>query len=214
MELRSVSAVAAERQLELGEALGILRDAAEALRKLHGMGGVHGAVCADNLVLDDEGITRLIRDTPVPHTLSPEQQAQQSPDARSDVYGLGATVAELVADVHVVPAPIERMLAKMAAESPGERYQAMDEVLTALEACELMTGIRGFRPGRAAETAGQRRGALVAIVVVLGLIVAGLALLVAFGPTPEPSGAPPESHKDLVERLTPLPTAPKPATSR
>ncbi len=215
--LRSVSAVAGERALALGEALGILRDAAEALGKLHAAGGVHGGVCAENLVLDEQGVTRLIRDAPTPPVLSPEQLAGRRPDARSDVYALGMTVGELLADAGPLPAPFERLLALMTAERPAERYQSMDDVLTALEACELMTGHRACRPGQQAKAAGERRGLLAAIVVVLALVVVGLALLVVLRRTPEPSGTPPDSHGELTiltEKLTPLPQPPKPTTSR
>ena len=215
--LRSVSSVASERPVKLGEALGILRDAAEALGQLHATGRVHGAVCADNLVLDDHGVTRLCRDTPTPAALSPEQRAGDAPDVRSDVYGLGATIAELVADAETLPVPFERLLGQMTAEEPAARYESMDQVLMALEACELMTGCRACRPGTEAQATRERRGLLVVLVILLGVAMLALAMLAVFGPTREPRGKPPEAHgelTDLVEKLAPLPDSPKPTTNR
>jgi serine/threonine protein kinase len=205
--------VAAERPLTLAEALGVLRDAAEALRALHESGRRHGAVCAENLVIDEDGRTRLVRDAPTPPVLSPEQLVGQEGDARSDVYCLGVTVGELVADVETLPSPVERLLSSMTAERPSERYQSMDDVLTALEACELMTGVHACRPGQADDgPRNPRRSLLAVVVVVMGLVMLALALLVIFGPTPASTGDPPESHgelSDLTRRMTPIP---KPAT--
>ncbi|MFW6162229.1 MAG: hypothetical protein ACODAJ_05625 [Planctomycetota bacterium] len=213
--LRSVSALAAQRPLKLGEALGILRDAARALAQAHARGSVHGAVCAENLVLDGRGVTRLVHDALRPPTRSPEQDAGRPPDARSDIYGLGATVAALAAHVDPLPEPFARLLTEMTAADPAERYQSMQDVLLALEACELMTGQRAVRPGREAESRRERRGLLVAVIVALGAVVMGMALLAVFGTTPPARGTPPESHKELLDKLAPLPdTASKPTTKR
>ena len=212
--LRSVGSVAAERPITVGEALGILRDAAEALGEAHARGTVHGAVCAENLVLDDQGVTRLCRDTLTPSTLSPEQEAGGRPDVRSDVYGLGATISDLLGGTEALPEPLQRLLGRMTAREPGERYGSMDDVLTALEAGELMTGYRGYRPGTEAQVRRERRFLLVGIVVALGALMLALALLVALGPTPASRGKPPPSYEDLVEKMVPLSEVPKPTTSR
>lgn len=215
--LRSVSSLRAERSLKLGEVLGILRDAAVALGELHAAGRIHGAVCAENIVLDDDGVARLCHDAPVPPAWSPEQEAGSPADVRSDVFGLGATVADLIADAGAVPDPLARLLAHMRADDPAARYQSMGEVLTALEAVELMSGYRAIRPGGEADALRNRRRMLVAVVVGLGVVMTSLALLVAFGPTPEGQGKPPESHGELVdvmEHVTPLPAAKRPGTRR
>jgi hypothetical protein len=212
--LQSVGSLASRRPLKLGEVLGVLRDAATALGALHAAGRAHGAVCAENIVLDDEGAARLCHDEPTPTTLSPEQQAGGEPDARSDVYGLGATIADLLADAGRPPEPLERLLAMMTAESPERRYQSMAEVLTALQACELMTGYQGFRPGREAQAARERRRLLYAVVLALGAVMLLLALFVALGPTPPPRGKPPASHKELLDQLVPLPGKPATGTRR
>lgn len=213
--LRSVSALAAERSLKLGEVLGILRDAATALQGLHAAGRVHGAVCVENLVLDDAGAARLCHDAPVPPALSPEQEAGSPPDARSDVFGLGEAVADLLADATAVPEPVTRLLATMRAQAPSARYQSMADVLAALEAVELMTGYRAIRPGHEAEAVRDRRRLIVAVVAGLAVVMAALALLVALGPAPEGGGEPPDVHGelvDVVERVTPLPASPRPST--
>ena len=212
--LESIQSVAAARPLKLGEALGVLHDVATALGELHAAGGVHGAVCAENIVIDDQGAARLCKDTPVPPRGSPEQRAGQSPDARSDEYGLGAAVVGLLADAGPLPDPVERMLAKMTAEEPAARYGSMGEVLLALEACELMTGFRAFRPGREAEAMRRRRRGLYVMVLVLGALMLGMALLVALGPTPKSQGEPPATYDKLLEKMVPLPAKPTTATTK
>ena len=210
--LESVGSVAARRPLKLGEALSVLRDAAAALAELHAAGGVHGAVCAENIVLDEQGAARLCKDTPSPARVSPEQEAGGAPDARSDVYSLGATVAELLAGAGPLPEPLERLLTMMAAERPEARYQTMGDVLTALEACELMTGFQAFRPGREAEAMRRRRRGLYIAVLVLGAVMVGLAALVALGPTPASQGEPPASYEKLLDKMVPLTSKPATAT--
>jgi len=198
--LQSVAGLYAQRPPRIGEALSILRDAATALGKLHATGKAHGAVCLENILLDAEGAARLCHDTTTPPTASPEQERGEPPDARSDVYALGAAVAELLAGAGPLPEPISRMLAAMTAEDPGDRYNSMDEVLTALEACELMTGHVAFRLGHEAAATRSRRRALVVLIVAMGLVVLSLAMLVIFSRTPPPSGDPPDSYKELVEK--------------
>jgi len=201
--LRSLAAVAAERRLKLGEVLGVLRDSATALGALHAAGHAHGAVCAENIVLDDAGAARLCRDSAVTPHPSPEVVRGEPPDARSDVFSLGATMAELLADAPSVPDPIARLLATMTAGEPERRARSMDEVLTGLEACELMTGFVGFRPGHEADVVRSRKRLFEVVVVVLGLVVLGLAALAILGRTPAPSGTPPESYEKLIEKKPP-----------
>ena len=182
--LRSLAAVAAERPLELPEVLGVLRDTASALAELHATGAVHGAVCAANIVLDRRGVARLCHDAVAPPSPSPEQGRGEPPGVGSDIYGLGAAVRDLLGDPSHLPEPVLRLLATMMAEEPAERYRSMGEVLSALEACELLAGCRACRPGRQADALGRRRQMLPLAIVLLGLLMLALALLVVFGRTP------------------------------
>jgi len=194
--LRSAASLAAERPLTTGEALGILRGAAQALAALHAAGSAHGAVCAENIVLDDAGTVRLCRDTPSPSTVSPEQQRGEPPDARSDVYGLGAAMADLLRPADAQPEPLLRLLATMMADDPKDRYQSMAEVLMAAEACELMTGQAAVRPARGGAPAPPGRRLLLVAVLAMGLAILGLAILGLLGRTPPAHGtSPPDARR-------------------
>jgi hypothetical protein len=188
--------------------MGILRGAAQTLGTLHAAGMVHGAVCAENIVLDDAGAVRLCRDTVSPPTLSPEQRRGDPADARSDVYALGAAVADLLRPADAQPEPLLRLLATMMAEDPGDRYQSMGEVLMALEACELMTGHEAVRPGRGSALAPSGRRLLLFIVLAVSLAMLGLAFLGLLGRTPPARGTPPGFEtelKHLVDKAKPPP---------
>jgi hypothetical protein len=206
--MTSVASLAARGPLELEEALGVLRDAAVALGKLHATGAAHGAVCCENLAVDAQGVVRLCRDTLAPQVVSPEQEQGGYPDVRSDVYALGCAVAALLPEAEPVPEPIARLLGTMTAEEPAERYQSMADVLTALEACELMTGRRAFRPGRGADVLRDRRRFLLFAVLLLSALMVGLALVVMLGRTPPRRGKDPESYKELLEGLKARPEKP------
>jgi serine/threonine protein kinase len=219
--LQSLASLAAERPLKIEEALGVLRDAAKALAALHAAGSVHGAVCAENIVLDENGQARLCKDAPRPRYPSPEQSRGETrapeggtpsgghPDARSDVYGLGATFAEVLRG-EPLPEPIRRLLATMTAAGPARRYRSMDEVLTALDVCEMMTGRRGRRPGHEADATRPHRRLLPFAIALLALAMLGLALAMILAETPPARGTPPESQEQLLEKMVPL--TPEPAT--
>jgi len=209
--LRSAAELGAERPLTPAEALGVMQDVARALAATHAAGRVHGALCAENIVVDAAGVARLCRDTLAPRRVSPEQAgthsvANVSPsgsaDARSDIYGLGAAIAGLLGDAKP-PEPIHRLLATMTADDPALRPQTLDEVLLGIEACELMTGLRAARPGQQGEVERSARRLFPLVVIGLGLVVLVLALVVVLGRTPERIGEPPESHKPPLEKTTP-----------
>lgn len=202
--LRSLAEVRAERPLSAPEALSVMRDVAGALAAGQAMGLVHGAVCAENIVLDAAGAARLCRDTLRPRQLSPEERRGKPPDVRSDIYGLGAAIAQALEGGPPTPEPVRRLLATMTAEEPGLRPQTPDEVLLGIEACELLTGLRATPPGRPARVPEARGRLLPLMVIGLSLLVLGLALAALSGRTPPSRGKPPESFKPLLDKMVPV----------
>jgi hypothetical protein len=103
-----------ERPLPPAEALGYLRQTAEALVALHARGIVHRDLKPDNLMLREDGtlvladfgiakdLSRTMSSTRhgeglgTPHYLSPEQAIGGKVDQRSDLYGLGVIFYEML----------------------------------------------------------------------------------------------------------------------
>lgn len=210
--LRSAAELHAERPFAPAEALAVMRDVADALAASHARGQCHGAVCLANIALDAAGAARLCRDTRASPTESPEQARGEPPDARSDVYGLGLAIGELLGPGCCVPEPLRRLLGAMTADDPAARPQSADEVLLGLEACELMTGLRALRRGQQAAACERAQRLLPLAVAGLAFAVLALALAALLGRTPPAAGTPPESHKALLDRVAPLaPKAARPA---
>ncbi len=167
---------AAGHALAVGEILSIQRDLARELAELHARGEVHGAVAEKCIRVDERRRAILAPPAESPAHPSPEQQRGEAPDPRSDVYALGATILALLESTEHTPEPVARMLETMTREEPAERYQSMEDVLTALEACELMLG----------EPSRSRRNVLFLVIALLAVIMLGLALAAISIETPAP----------------------------
>jgi serine/threonine protein kinase len=198
-------------------------EAAEALEHAHGLGVVHRDVKPSNLMLDgsgqvwvaDFGLARVGTDGGLTGTgdvigtlryMSPEQATARHGlvDHRTDVYGLGATLYELltgrpaydgdnpadllprvVADEpppprsvrRSVPAELETVVLKAMAKDPADRYQSAQELANDLRRWLEDRPIRARRPTlaqRAAKWCKRHLTAVWAAGVVLLLAIAGL----------------------------------------
>jgi serine/threonine protein kinase len=167
--------------LPLDQAIDLARQAATGLAFAHSRGIVHGDIQPGNLLLartfsgyslkvGDFGLTRLSVSSGqtatgampgAPAYLAPEQFQAQDPDARSDIYSLGAvlyvlatgrlpfaaaTLSEAIAGhVHTAPPPprtirpdmpaaLESITLRCLAKRPAERFASADELARALSA--------------------------------------------------------------------------------
>ena len=161
----------------LGEAVDATRQICLALEFAHGKGVVHRDIKPENILVTDEGIvkvmdfglarsegrSRLTQPGMIVGTvtyMAPEQVLQGEADARTDLYGLGCVLYELVAgrppfsgddpvsiiSQHLQVPPVaphwynpqvspelEGIILKLLAKDPAERYPSARDVLTALE---------------------------------------------------------------------------------
>jgi eukaryotic-like serine/threonine-protein kinase len=137
---------------------------ADALQAVHEAGIVHCDVKCDNVVIDcegqprllDFGVARLPEDPPAcegtPEYMAPEQRARGRVDARTDVYGLGMLLLEVLVGRPTVRDPRHRsrvpdglagVVMRCIAADPADRYGSAAEVARALRGPSLTAGSCG-----------------------------------------------------------------------
>jgi WD40 repeat protein len=176
-----------------------------------------------------------------PDYIAPEQATDSSRvDIRADVYSLGCTLFFLITGrppfpdgsvedklhAHLrqppppltgVPAPLARVVERMLAKSPGQRYQTPAEVAQALAPfaqADNPAGLENPQAGPDAPTfvpapePARRRRAVVFAVVGVGLVTAGLTIALLLSGTagvPEPvRKSPPKPPPDPVADTSPF----------
>ena len=171
----------------------LIRQCGLGLKEMHDKGWVHCDVKPDNFLADDKGIVKLIdfsigrklksgglaglfsrKPKAIQGTrsyMAPEQIRQKNPDARTDIYGLGCMIFELMSGKlpftgntpdqllkkHLtasVPSlescsdastDFAELVKKMLAKNPDKRFQSMADFLGVFERCQM------FRSGKRPE---------------------------------------------------------------
>ncbi len=157
------------QRLSVGDAARIARQVADALAYAHGQGVVHRDIKPDNILLDASGHV-LVTDfaaqlttegmvVGTPQYMSPEQATGERADDRSDIYGLGIVLYQmltgappfdgesaqqiLMKQATVEPVPIRQVrndvpealavvLHRMLEKDPAQRYQTAEDASQAI----------------------------------------------------------------------------------
>ena len=170
--------------LSLGRALQVAAQVADALAYAHGVGIIHRDIKPSNVILvgsgpdqewpleaklvdfgvasaEDARLTRTGAIIGTPAYMAPEQaRGDAEVDARADIYGLGATLFEIIAGrpPHMGPTPIAILARLVTTPAPrlGEVFPdapiPLDDLL-----CEMLATHPEERPARAADVALRLR---------------------------------------------------------
>ena len=221
LEGRTLSKKIAEGPLKLPEALSIAIQMAEGLDAAHQKGTTHRDIKPDNVMLMrgsrglvklmDFGLAQLAESSKLtregttlgtPIYMSPEQALGEPTDRRSDVWGLGVVLYEMVAGQppfkgevdHAViyaitneqpepltavrtgvPKDLEGIVDKCLAKQAGERYQHVSDVLV-----DLQSARRGLEP-QASRVGGKPAAAKRTSPAILGAVAAVVLAAVGLG---------------------------------
>lgn len=217
------------------EALGILRDAAAGLVYAESRGIVHRDIKPDNLMRNADGATKIadlglavqVEQAHVdgergkvfgtPHFLAPELARGATPDARSDIYSLGATAYRMISGrtphegndprsilrcvlndepprlgelVQGLPPEVEELVHGMLAKDPGERTASAGFVVRQID---------GIITGAPAVEASGSRGRLVALAALI-VVAGGAYAVLGGGDSSPPAGTPSGGGEEVTAR--------------
>jgi TolB-like protein/predicted Ser/Thr protein kinase len=154
---RPLSSLIEERAVSADEVHGLVRQLAEGLAHAHARGVVHGDLKPANAIVTADGRVKLVDFGLARHVapdaatttapsfaapgvaagtlayMAPEQLRGAPPDARSDVWALGTTVAELAANSGAAER-LRPLVSRCLERDPARRYATGGEVRDALEA--------------------------------------------------------------------------------
>ena len=224
-------------KMPIREAVEFTQQVGRGLQHAHEHGLIHGDVKPANFLvastgtvkIADFGLVRRVKSgagkpgneslfgTPV--YISPEALAGQATDHRSDIYSLGATLFQMLADrppyvsattdetlqMHTsapvpnvqtfnpdVPNSLAQIVSRMLAKDPGERYQSYAELLQTLDRC--------LDEIRLTNVPAQRKSARGKVFILLAILaVTGAAIWFAL--RDQPNG------KSVIDREAPATTA-------
>ena len=247
LEGRPLGERISEGPLKLPEAVSIAIQMAEGLEAAHEKGITHRDIKPDNVMLMsgsrglvklmDFGLAQLAESSKLtregttlgtPVYMSPEQALGDSTDRRSDVWGLGVVLYEMVAgkppfggevdqaviysianEQHEpltalrtgVPKDLERIVDKCLAKAADERYQHVTDMLVDLQACRRALEPKTSRV--ATKPAPTERPSPVILGAVAAVVVAALGLGWWFGQSSDPRvDAPPDYKLTQITRDT------------
>jgi serine/threonine-protein kinase len=137
--------VATSARFTTQQALGVARGALLGLSHAHARGVTHGDVSAANILVDLQGVSRLIdfgfSASGTPAYRSPEVAAGGQTTPASDVYSAAAVLVHLLTGQAATPpatggvdAALRQVLDTALADEPAQRYPTATEFLAALEA--------------------------------------------------------------------------------
>jgi len=161
----------AEGQLTVPASLGIGTQLAEALRRLHDGGQIHGAVSPTSVILAADGVEltpAVPCEEPTPYT-APEVVAGKTADVASDIFSYGAVLYEMLtgrrafdgagsaaiaaAVTQAQPAPtgnpaVDRLLAACLAKDPAARPGRVQKVVLDLKVLTMTAELARQRGSR------------------------------------------------------------------
>src|SRR4051812_22566035 len=170
--------------LTLGQAMEVTAQVADSLAYAHGVGIIHRDIKPSNVILvgsgpgspwplaaklvdfgvasaEDARLTRTGAIIGTPAYMAPEQaRGDQEVDARSDIYGLGATLFEMIAGrpPHMGPTPIA-ILARLVTTPAPRLTEIFPEAPIPLDdlLCNMLATHPEDRPARASDVATRLR---------------------------------------------------------
>lgn len=129
--------------LPLGVSLEMIIQLASAVRHLHHHGIIHGAISPEKILRTDSG-TAVLGGFTFPGAertgrLAPEVVRGADPDERSDVFGLGASMWELLGSADI-PVKLQTLLAAAVADDPNHRIATVGELIAGLQDVQRSAG--------------------------------------------------------------------------
>ena len=191
------------RALNVRRAVELAIQLADALADAEAQDQVHGDIRPGTIVVTSKDRAKLMnfglaaftaggasRRASAPMYVAPEQSAGDAGDIRSDIFSLGAVLFEMLTGRQrggglapsalnkSVPPELDRLVGKMLATNPGQRYQSAATVAAELRNMAVILEARATAEEAAFERPRRSRAGLSGTFVVLGVLA--VILVIAF----------------------------------